>query len=453
MKKPIWIFLNIALMMFSFSSAQKEESGAKKELIIISKEFVILLVQGDFSAAVKNFDATMAKVSPPEKLKEVWELVTGQVGQFKRLVGSRTESLPRYDIVFITCEFEKATLDVKVVFNKKRQIAGQFFVPSNPPEKYSPPSYVNLDSFQEKDIEVGSGEWKVPGTLTLPKGNGPFPSVVLVHGSGPQDRDETIGPNKPFRDLAWGLASQGIAALRYEKRTKTHGAKIIASEELRWTVKEETVDDTLAAVELMRKSEKIDSRNIFVLGHSLGGMLVPRIGLRDPNITGFIIMAGLTRPLEDVTLEQINYIFTLDKKISEDERTHLNEVELAVQKIKKLKPSDTETHRERILGAYPEYWLDLRGYHPAEAAKQIKQPMLILQGGRDYQVTEEDFEAWKSALSSHHNVDFQYYPELNHLFIPGKGKITPAEYQKTGHVAKTVLEDIRLWIQNLSQMK
>jgi dienelactone hydrolase len=110
---------------------------------------------------------------------------------------------------------------------------------------------------------------------------------VLVHGSGPQDRDETIGPNKPFRDLAWGLASQGIAVLRYEKRTKKHAMKLVLIKNT-ITVKQETIDDALAAVALLRKTERIDPNRIFVLGHSLGGMLIPRIGARDPDVAHWI---------------------------------------------------------------------------------------------------------------------------------------------------------------------
>src|SRR5437868_1155092 len=77
---------------------------------------------------------------------------------------------------------------------------------------------VNRDTFDEREVTVGKGEWELPGTLGLPKGSGPFPAVVLVQGSGPQDRDETMGVNKPFQDIAWGLASNGIAVLRYDKR-------------------------------------------------------------------------------------------------------------------------------------------------------------------------------------------------------------------------------------------
>ena len=116
----------------------------------------------------------------------------------------------------------------------------------------------------------------------MPSGAGPFPAVILVHGSGPNDRDETIGPNKPFKDLAWAVASRGVAVLRYEKRTKQHSAKLASVRA--FTVKEEVLDDAMAAFVLLRTTEGIVPNASFVLGHSLGGMLVPHIGRLDPNL-------------------------------------------------------------------------------------------------------------------------------------------------------------------------
>ena len=174
------------------------------------------------------------------------------------------------------CFREDFTLDIKLVFDHDKQITGLFMVPAKSPIEYKSPAYVDRKSFRAQAVTVGSGEWALPGTLTMPDGAGPFPAIVLIHGSGPNDRDETIGPNKPFRDLAEGLPSRGIAVLRYEKRTRQHSGKMAALKDT-LTVKEEVTDDALLAVALLRKTEKIDSRRVFILGHSLGGMMVPRI--------------------------------------------------------------------------------------------------------------------------------------------------------------------------------
>ena len=407
--------------------------------------FVHALVKEDYANAVRDFDDTMKKAMPAEKLEEAWRSLIAQAGAFQKQLGIHQQSVGPYEAVFVTCKFERATLDVKVVLDKAGRITGLWFVPPKVSYEYKPPAYVKKDFFQEEDVQVGAGKWMLPGTLTLPKGQGPFPAVVLVHGSGPHDRDETIGPNKPFRDLAWGLASRGIAVLRYEKRTKYHPKELARMKE-GITVKEETIDDALAAVKLLRQRDDITPAKIFVLGHSLGGMLVPRIGMRDKDIAGFILLAATTRPTEDVILEQMAYIFGLDGKLSEDEKKQLAKMREQVARVKDPKLSPETPSSDLPFGVPAAYWLDLRGYKPQETAQSLKHPMLILQGGRDYQVTTTDFEGWKKSLSSRKNVTFKLYPELNHLFVAGKGKSTPAEYLTAGHVAEIVIKDIANWI-------
>jgi fermentation-respiration switch protein FrsA (DUF1100 family) len=236
--------------------------------------------------------------------------------------------------------------------------------------------------------------------------------------------------------------------LRYEKRTRQYAAKMAAAQDT-LTVKEETVDDALAAVELLCQMSGINPQYIFVLGHSLGGMLLPRIGEADGKIAGLIALAGSTRPMEDTLLEQITYILNLDGEISEEEQGELDRLAEQVARIKDPQLGTSVPAFDPPMGFPAAYWLDLRGYNPAEAAKALTQPMLILQGGRDYQVTIADFDLWKTALSSRANVQLTFYADLNHLFITGQGPITPAEYLVPGHVAEQVINDIAAWIKGI----
>ena len=422
-------------------------------LTIKARGLLAAMEKGDFRLAARDFDETMLKVSGPDKLEPMWtKQLPAQLGAFKKQAGARREQLQGYEIVLVTCEFEKATLDARVVFDKAGKIAGLGFVPTAPPAKYEPPAYADAARFEETEVTVGSGEWALPGTLTMPKGAGPFPALVLVHGSGPNNRDEELGPNKPFKDLAWGLASRGIAVLRYDKRSKVHGARILADAkaEAGMTVKDETIDDALAAAALLIKSKGIDGKRVFILGHSQGGFLMPRIALAaEPlGVAGFISMAGLTRPLDDTILRQMNYLRFLagEAASSEEETKRIKDVEAAVAKVKALTAADRGS-TAKILGAMPSYWLDLRGYDPAEAAKAVKKPMLFLQGGRDYQVQKVDLDNWSAALKGRKDAEFKYYPKLNHLFFAGEGVITPLEYmQKHGSVAEEVVADIAAFI-------
>ncbi|MGD0781958.1 MAG: alpha/beta fold hydrolase [Candidatus Aminicenantales bacterium] len=438
--------LVLALLVLFSASAQEAAQTPADELIVKARAFLAALEKNDFQAAARDFDATMIKLSGPDKLAEFWKTVPAQLSPFKRQTAARRDTLGSYDIVLVTCEFEKQTLDIRVVFDKDKKIAGFQFIPSLPPARYEPPSYADPSRFAESDVTVGSGEWALPGTLTMPKGDGPFPALVLVHGSGPNDRDETIGPNKPFKDLAWGLASRGIAVLRYDKRSKVYGTKIIKDPRLPLlTVKEETIDDAVEAVKLLETEPRIDGRRIFVLGHSLGGMLVPRIAAaaRSLGVAGYVSMAGLTRPLEETIIDQVTYIAGLSGELSEDDKKRIETIKSQVAQVKAFKESDRGAAQPFILGAAPTYWLDMRGYYPPHDALAMDRPFLVMQGGRDYQVTRVDFDNWKKTLEGRPGVEFIFYPKCNHLFFEGEGIPTPTEYMlKHGSVAPQVVEDI-----------
>lgn len=426
----------LVLMTVLFASCSKPAGYTSAAV-----EFVQSMADGKFADATAQFDAVMKGAMSTEQLKTTWDGVVGQCGAFKRIGETRTAKEGGFDCVYVPCEFEKVTLDVKVVYDADGKIGGLWFVAHVAAEdaKHSPPPYARQDAFDEREVTVGAGEWKLPGTLAMPKGDGPFPAVVLVHGSGPNDRDETLAANKPFKDLAWGLASQGIAVLRYDKRTKVYPAKLAGV--ANFTVKEETIDDAVAAANLLRTTAKIDPKRVFVLGHSLGGMLIPRIGKADPKLAGLIVAAGPTRPMEEIIIEQMEYL-TSNGSTPEGKKK-LDEVRREVAKA--MDPNLSPT-APPILGAPGSYWLDLRGYKPAEAAKSLKQPMLIIQGGRDYQATTAEYDGWVKALSGRPNVTLKLYPDLNHLFMTGTGKSVPDEYNKRVPVDEKVVEEVARWV-------
>lgn len=412
--------------------------------MIAAEKLLDQFVRQDYAGMIGRFDDAMTTALPPDKLKQAWDSVNQQFGAYQSTVSTQFLSRKdQYDVVLIAVKFEKGTLGVRVSVDTTRgQIGGLQFVPANNAENtpYTVPAYADPSKFEEQDVTVGAGEWQLPGTLTLPKGTGPFAAIVLVHGSGPNDRDETLGPNRPFNDLAWGLASQGVAVLRYDKRTRVYAEKL--ADVKNFTVKEETIDDAVAAAELLRQTPNIDPKRIFVLGHSLGGYLAPRIAQADAKIAGLIILAGPTRPLENAILEQIQYIASLSG--SSVPTSTIAELQTQIGAVKALKPGDES--KPPILNIPVSYWLDLQNYKPTELASQISKPMLILQGERDYQVTMVDFQNWKAALASRSDVQFKSYPDLYHLFISGRGQSTPQEYQKPGSVAAVVIDDIAAWV-------
>jgi uncharacterized protein len=422
------------------------------EKIAIAQELVTRFVQGDFEEVLQSLDESIKQQFPVERQQATMQALVAQVGRFNEQVGAHTFQIPSAELVMVTCAFANASLDFNVAFNEAGKIVGVTITQVGGVEQqytavYEPPAYVDQDLFKEREVQIGKGEWVLPGTLSVPVGEGPFAAVLLVHGSGPNDRDETIGPNKPFRDLAWGLASQGIVVLRYDKRTKVYPEKMreIVST---ITVKEEVIDDTLDAVSLLRSIAEVNSQRIFVLGHSLGGYLLPRIGAADRGIAGLIVLAGLCRPLEDTILDQFTYIYSLSGTLSAEQQKQLDELKKQVALVKSPNLSLSTPALDLPLGVSPAYWLDLRGYHPEEIATGLQMPIFILQAEGDYQVTMEDFQIWKSALSAHSNVQFKSYAGLSHLFMPFEGgeKATPAAYNVPGHVVEEVIKDIAEWV-------
>ncbi len=428
-------------------------------LVLKARRFLDTMSRGEYQAAAADLDETMLKLFGPAQMAEFWKELPNRLGAFVRQTTARKESLPPYDFVLITSEFEKTTLDARVVFDKAGRITGFQLVPSAAGgARYQDPDYAARSRVEETEVTVGRGEWTLPGTLTRPRDPGPFPALVLVHGSGPNDRDETLGANKPFKDLALGLATKGVAVLRYEKRTRVYGPRLVSDRALAssFTVKEEAIDDALQAVEVLRGAEGVDPGRVFLLGHSLGGYLIPRIAAADEGgaVAGYIIMAGATRPLEDMMVEQVTYILGLAGGGGEEGRKRLEEIKAQRDRVKALTESDVASGA-RIMNAGIRYWLDLRGYNPAEMAKSIERPILVIQGERDYQVTAaKDLANWKTALAGRPEVTFKLYPTLNHLFIEGEGPSSPGEYTLTvGHVSAAVIDDIASWIMNAGRKK
>jgi uncharacterized protein len=413
----------------------------------VAKQIVQKIAAGEFDSVEARYTPQMSSVLAPGRLASAWASVLEQEGSFDSVVSATAAKVQTLDVVILVCKFQKALIDVQVALTPEGKIAGLHFAAHREPEPpWTAPAYAKPDSFTEQPLTLVNGKYELPGTLTLPKGNGPFAAVVLLQGSGPHDQDETVGANKPFEDLAWGLASRGVAVFRYTKRTFKYGAQSSDPPE-KLTVEDETMSDARAAVALLAKQSKIDPQRIFIVGHSLGAYLAPRIATGDAQIAGIVMMAANTQPMEQLLVAEVHYILSSGPPPTANDQKQVAAIEDAAKKIESpdLKPTDTVS---LLTGPMPAtYWLDLRDYHPVAVAQALKIPILILQGGRDFQVPPAtNFDEWKKALSANRNVTFKLYPPLNHLFIAGTGPSLPADYEKLGHVDEQVVADIAAWV-------
>lgn len=411
--------------------------------VAVGRAFVEALARGDTATAEAMEDDTMRAAAPAAMLEQLWAQLVAQYGAFGGLGDVETKEQPPYTIATVHASFANADVPLLVTVAGDGRVAGLHL--GTPVTSPSPAAYVRPDAFTETEVTVGSAPWQLPGTLAIPEGDGPFPAVVLLAGSGPQDRDETIGVNTPLRDLAQGLASAGIATLRYEKRTKEHAAAM-AAEATTITVREETVDDAIAAVDLLRATPGIDPGRVFLAGHSLGGYLAPRIAAEmDEPPAGIALLAANSSPLEQLVLAQYEYLATLGS-LGPDPEAQLEAIREQVALVASPGLSPTTPATELPLGVPAAYWLDLRTYDPLATARDLAIPTFFAQGGRDYQVPPGELAAWRDALAGRDDATFREYPALNHLLMAGSGPSSPAEYSEPGHVAKDVVADLAAWI-------
>ena len=304
------------------------------------------------------------------------------------------------------------------------------------------PAYVVADAFEEREVSFGAEPRVLSGTLSTPRGAGAFPAVIIVHGSGPHNRDGLLGPLTPYRDLAQGLSSRGIAVLRYDKRTFTYGADIQIDDN--FTIDSESTDDALHAAEFLRQQEGIDSERVFVLGHSQGAMLTPRILARDEALAGGVLLAAPTRSFSVVLEEQLAYIAEVNPEALDSPTVgYLQDLADRYRQVA------AGASYENAFGEAAVYHRSLGTLDAIAEARDIAAPLLILQGERDYQVTMTDFARWRQAFAADERVTFGSYPELNHMFM-ATGDLSrlsiPQDYTIPAFVDARVIADIADWI-------
>jgi uncharacterized protein len=402
---------------------------------------------GDFAAVHARFDANMASKLNAEQMRQTWTSVAAQVGAAKGRGEPKSEVRDGLQVAQIPLQYERAELLAVIAFAADGKIASFMIRPAAAAQTAAAPAYVAPPlpvnaKFSERELVVGDAATGLGATLAMPKGKGPFPAVVLVHGSGPNDRDETIGPNKPFLDIARGLAERGVAVLRYDKRSKVRPQDYANGVD----VDSETTNDAVLALAMLRKQPNIDPKRIVVLGHSQGGMMAPRIAKRsDENgvpLAGIVLLAAPSRPLLDILVEQTRRMAVLDDgKTSEQESTAIADIARRVAAVRRggeVAATDTP-------GNLPvAYWRSFEATDAVAEARALTQPMLILQGGTDIQVVDADWQGWKAAFHSTPRVTFKLYETLNHLAMPGTGAID--EYQTPGKVDTGLIGDVATWV-------
>jgi hypothetical protein len=376
-----------------------------------------------------------------ETLRAAWEVEIAKIGPISA-VGKPTTERAKAGLVRATVPVTGAHGGLTVVMSVDDAglLHGLLLAPPAD-AAWQPPSYAAPKRLTEHEVTVGSGPLAVPGTMTLPKGRGRWPGLVLLT-SGPSDRDLTMGPNKPFKDLAWGLASRGVAVLRFDKLTYVHSE--VASEP-GFTIVDEYVPHAVAAARLLQQQRGVDPARVFVLGHSGGGKMTPRIAAAEATIAGLVSLAGDAFPLPQAIIRVAHYLAEQGSDAATPAAIESLTRQAALAERPDLSPS---TPTADLLFGWPaSYWLDLHGYDQVATAAGLDKPMLFLQGARDYQVTvADDLTRWQAGLAHRPDVTFRVYDADDHMFFLGEGPSTPAAYESPQHVDPAVITDIAEWL-------
>ncbi|TDV47951.1 alpha/beta hydrolase [Actinophytocola oryzae] len=388
---------------------------------------------GRFGEVAELFSAPLRALASEGTVRSAWVAELGRIGAVTAIgipaTGPGEAGLVRASVP-VTCE--RGGFTVLVSFDDRGIVHGLRLAPATGPV-WTPPDYVRRRRFTEREMVLGGGPRAVPGTLTLPRRA--RVGVVLLSGGGPFDRDGTSGANKPLKDVAWGLASRGVAVLRFDKVTHVHGGLAPGA-----TMTDEYVPHAVAAVELLRAHVE----RVVLVGHSMGGKAAPLVA-SSVQVDGMVLLAGDAQPMHHAAVRVARYLASVAPDVVDGEAVAVFTRQAALVDGPDLTPSTPAA--ELPFGFPASWWLAMRAYDPVAAAAAVGVPMLILQGARDYQVTvTDDLTRWQAGLAHRPNVTFRVYAGDNHLFFPGEGPSTPAEYDQPQHVDPQVVTDIATWL-------
>lgn len=412
----------------------------------LAEKVVELMKEGNENELLAMFAPEMKEKIPAGQLSQIWPTLMAQMGPLEHMTKYSLQAVGSSWLIIQICKFEKMELALQLSINGEGLIQGMFFIPP-PAEKFADvSSYVNKDAIKEEKVVFDMGDIQLPGFFTFPVKAKKFPLVILVHGSGAHDADETLGPNKIFRDIAQGLASRGIGVVRYEKRNKNH-AHTLDPQTI--SPKQEVTDDfqkvLLAATHFMG----VDKKRIFVMGHSLGGFFAPFMASENPSLKGAIVMAGNARPLHHLVMEQIRYLIPQQVSDVEEQEKMIQEYQAQADRIDAGDYDLDTPHTELMMGISAAYWKFLSGYNPVQTMSQLPQHALVIIAERDYQVPVVEFKHWKEGLGQKKNAKVVLLPGLNHAFMSGEGLSKPEEYFKEGNVDISLITEVEQWIKSV----
>jgi len=386
-------------------------------------------------------DYEMSRVLGENGLEELWDAFQMQFGELVKVHESVGELVDTLWVTRTKVDFEKKSWVLKIVFNKRANISGLFIEPLKMP--YQSPAYADESLFYEYKKTLADPNFPVDGLLSIPKKAKQIPVVIIVAGSGPNDKDLTIGSKRIYKDIAWGLASKGIAVFRFDKRTYTYGKELAQKADL--NIDDEYTKDVQLAVKLLQAQAEIDPNQIYVLGHSLGGHLLPYVAGKVKGVKGFIGFGANYSGLPELMAYQADFLSQdLPAKQQEAYQELKQKALYARDRFSPNSPNDSLPD-----GLTTKYLLSLNRAAPKNHLKTLsKKPFLFIQGEKDYQVPTSELTKWQAAIYPMKNakVSFISLENINHIGAEELGKMSPVSYEKPGNVSPLLINEIAKFV-------
>jgi dienelactone hydrolase len=441
MKKYLIFFIGLFYFglnqAFALTYAQTEAKG---------QEIINLMATKQYEAISKQVDSLYQSSYPAYVLEKDWAELIGTYGAYQNAKPVNYELSAYYHFIAFKLQFEYLPYIFNISFNDAGKIIYLSFMEAH--KIYVAPDYCEVSKFLERKITVVNGMYDLPGILAMPNHAGKMPLVSILPEAGPTDKDGSYEENKPYKDLAWGLASKGIAVFRFEKRSNNYGIFLLKDKAAyeTFTPREDLLIDLYKIIDSLKTLPDVNPDKIFILGHGQGGMLAPLVAKERKDIAGIVMMGANAKRTQEMMIDQYKYLSKVspEKKPEYDEQTRN-----AIRSMdKKLNPL-TE-HHLMPYDVQATYWVWLNQYPHLEISQKLNKPQFVLHGERDYQANMENYELWKKTLQKNSKAIVKLYPRLNHLFYAGDAQSTYSEYYLKSNIPENVITDIGDWLKKVA---
>ncbi len=421
----------------SVSYVAQEQNLAQR-----AQDYLTDFQAGEFESIFQGARQDFVSNYTSEELQSSWDTCQASARALQSQAEPVVTALEEGWMVELDCVHARYQLCTDFTFDQDSQLSEVAF--SLEPLHVEPEEG---ESWYEVPLTLGyDSEKPLNGMLTLPRDVEAPPVVILVQGSGANSMDSLIGAsnNRFFADLAHGLAQQGVAVIRYDKRSYAYPDDVV-------DIQTEYLYDVSAAVDFALEDSRVNGEQLYLIGHSQGGMLAPKLVEDNPEFKGFVSMGGTLRRMEDLILEQNRVMNAQNSALTPGERDAANQaIDALVEQIRAL-DADAQAEPDVLLYGYPEtYWQSLNAIDSMALAQELSAegyPMLILQGINDFQVSYDvDYALWQQTVQEDPNATCIAYEGLSHVFMPGTPEFDGTVYDPPAHVEPAVIRDIADWV-------